>query len=124
MHYDVFSDVACREAQVYDRRGHPIPWEMSWVAGFIVEEEMVLFHPIGNGVSLVSVISNLGIINSGCSTPPGVVGICISHNDSWEAMAELGKEVCECMGLARGVEIVNGKCRASRERDAYSKERI
>jgi hypothetical protein len=96
---------------------------MSWLAGFIVEEEMVLFHPIGNGVSLVSVISDLGIIDSGCSTLPGVVGSHISHNDSWEARAEMGKEVCKCMGSARGVEISNGKCRAGRERDVCSKER-
>jgi hypothetical protein len=80
------------------------------------------FYPISYRICLCSVRSNLAIVNSTYSAPPGVVGIEISHNDCRETMTELGKEGCNCVGSARGIEIVNGKCRASGERNAYTKE--
>jgi hypothetical protein len=94
------------------------------VSGLIVEEEAMCLHPIGYRVCFCTVRSNLAIVDSACSTPLGVVGIEISHNDCGEARADLGKEICDCMGSARGIEIVNGKCRASGEGNACSKKRI
>jgi hypothetical protein len=41
-----------------------------------------------------------------------------------EAMAEIGKEVYDCMGSARGIKIVDGKCRAYGKGNVYSKEGI
>jgi hypothetical protein len=50
MHQDFFGNIAGTETEVNDRWSCAIPWEVGGVSGFVVQGEVVVFHPIGNGL--------------------------------------------------------------------------
>jgi hypothetical protein len=58
---------------------------------------------------------NLVVIECGGTAPPGVICIEVTHNYGRELGAKLGKEICDGIGSTRGIEIVDGECRASWE---------
>jgi hypothetical protein len=50
----------------------------------------VRFHPVGNGVGLYALVTDLGIVNATNTAPPGVVCIQIPHDYSGEVGMEFG----------------------------------
>jgi hypothetical protein len=59
--------------------------------------------------------SYLVVVKCGGAAPPGVICIKVTHDYGRELGAKLGEQICNCMGSTRGIEIVDGECRASWE---------
>jgi hypothetical protein len=84
----------------------------------------VYLHPIHNRVSFCFMGLYLVIVKHATTTPLGVVHIEATYDYGRELGVEFGKEICDGIGSARGIEIIDAEGRATREGNSYSKERI
>jgi hypothetical protein len=84
MGQDILPDAAHQKIQVNNGGTSTILGEVRQVSWFVMEEEVVIVHPIGNSVSVCALNAYQGVIQTIGTTPPGMMCIEVTHNDGWE----------------------------------------